>query len=241
MIYFLIPVYNEQENLKLLSESLITCLPESEKHFVFVDDCSTDQTVDTLKSLFPSNSLEIIVKDKNQGPGNSFNIGFNWILENCNSKNDIIVTLEGDNTSDIAILQKMVQISNLGFDLVLASVYAQGGGFDDTGIVRKFLSLFANIFFRFFFNVKILTLSSFYRVYKVDLLMNIKNKYGELIAENGFISMLEILIKIIRSGGSIIEVPMILYSKKRAGKSKMKVFKTFISYFVFLLKSRRLN
>lgn len=239
MIYFLIPVFNEQENLKSLSESLINCLPDFEKHYVFVDDFSSDKTVETLKNLFPSHCLEVLVKNKNEGPGDSFNIGFNWILENHKTPNDKIVTIEGDNTSDISILPNMIKISELGFELVLASVYAQGGGFDKTSFARKIVSFVANILLRFLFDIKVQTLSSFYRVYHVELLKKTKEKYGILIQEKGFICMIEILIKAIGAGGSTIEIPTKLLSSKRVGKSKMKLFNTFFDYIIFLFKFKR--
>ena len=48
--------------------------------------------------------------------------------------------------------------------------------------------------------------------------------------------MLEILLKSIKVNAKIIEVPMMLYSANRKGKSKMKVWKTFKGYFKILLK-----
>ena len=124
------------------------------------------------------------------------------------------------------------------YDLVLASVYAQGGGFSKTSIFRKLISFIANQLLRFIFGIKILTLSSFYRVYTVSIIKSIKSHYGKIITENGFICMLEILIKSIRIGTKIIEVPMILNSDKRIGKSKMKIIKTSIRYIHFLLTKR---
>ncbi len=173
-------------------------------------------------------------KKKNTGPGDSFNKGFEWILQQSSSDSDIIITLEGDNTSDLAILPDMLAISGLGYDLVLASVYAQGGGFVKTSLARRLLSFFANMFFRTIFNVKILTLSSFYRIYHVSLVKAIKSRYQVIIEEKGYISMLEILLKAISLKTRIIEVPMILNTDKRRGKSKMKRLKTALSYLNFL-------
>ena len=241
IIYFLIPVYNEAPNLELLSSQLINCLAEYEKYFVFVDDCSTDNTVELLKNMFATSYHFIIKKEKNQGPGDSFNRGFEWILNNSQNDDDIIVTLEGDNTSDLSILPDMVAISRLGYDLVLASPYAQGGGFDKTSFFRKFGSLTMNVFLRYFYDLKILTLSSFYRVYKKELLVKIKNEYFHVIKEDGFISMVEILVKSIRINAKIIEVPMKLFLLKRKGKSKMKVMKTFVSYIKFLFFQGKKN
>lgn len=237
-IYFLIPIYNESENISELSSSLLDTLNKYNKYYVFVDDYSTDETLQVLKENIPGNKLQIITKEKNIGPGDSFNRGFEWIINHSKDEQDIIVTLEGDNTSDIQLLPQMVAISILGFDIVLASVYAQGGGFEKTNFIRKLLSFFANMIFRSFFNIKILTLSSFYRVYKIKLIKEIRHQHGTIISEKGFISMLEILVKAIKLKSSIIEVPMILKSNRRKGKSKIKVLKTGLGYIKFLINFR---
>ena len=49
--------------------------------------------------------------------------------------------------------------------------------------------------------------------------------------------MLEILLKIIRLKGKIIEIPMILKSNERIGRSKMKILKTTFSYISFLIRN----
>ena len=80
-------------------------------------------------------------------------------------------------------------------------------------------------------------MSSFYRVYSLDLLKRVKNKFDNIIEEKGFICMLEVLLKSIKCNAKIIEVPMVLKSDKRVGKSKMKIFKTTISYLKFLFSN----
>ena len=69
------------------------------------------------------------------------------------------------------------------------------------------------------------------------VIRKIKTKHGKVIEEYGFISMLEILLKTIRLKGKIIEVPMILKSSNRIGKSKMKILKTTFSYISFLIRN----
>ena len=97
MIYFLVPVYNESANLYELAKNLTSALPNEEKYFVFVDDKSTDDTVEVITHHFISERLEIIEKTKNGGPGDSFNLGMNWIIENSTNPKDLVVTVEGDN------------------------------------------------------------------------------------------------------------------------------------------------
>lgn len=239
MIYVLIPVFNEEGNLPSLHATLTTIEFKEPVCYVFVDDGSTDQTVDTLHTLFGSCTHHVLKNPQNQGPGYSFNHGFDFILNQLNAhKDDTVVTLEGDNTSDPGILTTMLTLNKLGYDLVLASPYAQGGGFDQTTLTRKITSFFANLLLRIWFDVKVLTLSSFYRVYSVSLLLKLSDQYKPLIKENGFISKVEILIKSIKVGAQIIEVPMVLHSSKRVGKSKMKVFKTMMSYARFFIRSK---
>jgi dolichol-phosphate mannosyltransferase len=191
-----------------------------------------------INSTFHDSKIKILGDGINRGPGYAFNLAFDWVLGKSNSKDDIIVTMESDCTSDLSILNIMLSLNRMGFNLILASVYAQGGGFDNTTISRRLISSIANILYRFLFNIQVQTISSFYRVYSIELLSDIKFKYNKIIEENGFICMLEILIKSISCNAKIIEVPMTLQSNKRIGKSKMKIIKTTIQYFIFLYNTK---
>lgn len=237
MIYFLIPIFNEKDNLTELSNTLRLAYPGEGKTFVFVDDCSSDDSGATIKELLANEQVHVLRNEQNQGPGYSFNRGFNYILDDLAAEpHDHVVTLEGDNTSDPGIMNVMLELRNYGFDLILASPYAQGGGFDQTTLFRKISSFGANLMLRLWFDVKVLTLSSFYRIYSVQLLHDIRTNFGAFMKEKGFISKVEILVKAIKQKAKIIEVPMVLNSTKRKGKSKMKVFKTILSYIRFFIK-----
>lgn len=238
MVYFLVPIYNEELNIPALRNSFAGLLADKANFFVFSDDGSSDSSVKMLNEYFSGVAFTVIENKINKGPGNAFNEGFEWILSHSNNENDTVITLEADGTSDLGILPAMLGINRLGYDLVLASVYAQGGGFDKTSFFRRMISSAGNIVFRFFFDLKILTLSSFYRVYSLSLLRKIKQKYPVLITETGFTCMLEILIKSLSVGCQVIEVPMMLYSAKRKGKSKMKILKTTFSYLRVIAKFR---
>lgn len=206
--------------------------------FVFSNDGSSDNSIDVIKKHFGGLQYAIVGDATNHGPGYAFNNGFEWILNHSENKDDLVITMEADCTSDITLLPKMIAISRLGFDMVLASVYAQGGGFSKTNFFRKLISSIASLLFRFLFNIKVLTLSSFYRAYTVNILRKIKSQNKQIISEKGFICMLEILIKAIYEHATIIEIPMILNSKRRIGKSKMKVIKTTWLYFRFIIKQK---
>jgi dolichol-phosphate mannosyltransferase len=241
MIYLLIPVYNEEGNIGNLHRELKSILHGENISIIFSDDGSNDRSLELIKEYFADFNYMILGDGINRGPGNAFNLGFNWILENSKNSDDIVVTLECDCTSDLAILPHMIGINKMGYELVLASVYAQGGGFDNTSFMRRLVSSTANLLYRFLFKLNVQTLSSFYRVYSLSLLKRVKANYKELITEFGFICMLEILLKSIRCDAKLVEVPMMLHSDKRVGKSKMKVFKTSMQYFRFLITFKDKN
>jgi len=235
-VYFLVPVFNEEPNLDTLARGLLNAVPGVKKKYVFSDDGSSDNSVAIINRLFAQHDHTVVGDGKNHGPGHAFNLGFEWMLADSTSEDDRIVTLEADNTSDLSILPVMFTLSNMGFDLVLASAYAQGGGFEKTSFLRKLLSAVANIFLRSVFNIKVQTLSSFYRIYNVSLLRKIKKDNTNIIEERGFLCMIEVLLKSIRVNAKIIEVPMVVHSGKRKGKSKMKVIYTMLSYLRFLIR-----
>lgn len=239
MIYLLVPVYNEEDNLEKLAKSFLSLTGPSAFFFLFVDDCSKDRSVEMIKELFSSANHHVITKEVNGGPGHSFNLGFEWILERC-EENDLVVTLEADGTSDLGILPAMLSLAGeFKFDLVLASVYAQGGGFEKTSFIRKFISFWANLMLRSLFDVKVLTLSSFYRVYQVSLLRTIQQQNPKIIEQSGFVCMFEILLKAITAEARIIEVPMLLRSDERVGASKMKIIRTSKEYLKLIFKNLR--
>jgi dolichol-phosphate mannosyltransferase len=236
-VFFLIPVYNESRNIEKLAYDLLRVLPDFQKTYIFVDDCSRDNTIELINRYFEGSDFYILTKHINIGPGDSFNSGFEWILNASDNDCDLIVSIEGDNTSDLSILPVMITNAQLGYQLVLASVYVQGGGFQKTNLFRKVVSFIANMTFRLLFNIKVLTLSSFYRVFHLSLIREIKKNNTVIIKEKGFICMLELLLKCIRAEATLIEIPVVLKSEMRKGKSKMKILKNTFFYLRFLIKS----
>lgn len=239
MIFILLPIFNEAENIPNLFKELAELSLDDNFFYVFSDDGSTDRSYEVINSFFKDKPFVILGDGINRGPGFAFNSGFQWIISQSKSPEDIIVTMEADCTSDLSILPLMIFLCKSNYDLVLASVYAQGGGFEKTSYFRKLISTIANYSFRIIFDVHVQTLSSFYRVYRISLIKKLNSEFQQkILKENGFVSMLEILLKAIKNNASIIEVPMKLRSSKRIGKSKMKVFQTSIRYLQFLVKTK---
>ena len=231
MIHAVVPVLNEEPNIAGLVLRLKEALqPTGAYRVLFVDDGSTDGTVGVLKGLGPG--IDIVSHPRNLGPGAAFRTGFTEVLKTM-GPDDLVVTLEGDGTSDLAILPRMFsRIRHEDDDIVLASCYLFGGGIKGTSLHRVGLSHIANGLVKKTLGLSgLATLSSFFRIYQGRALLRLREAKGETLFEsNGFESQIEILHLAAKLGLSISEVPMVLDGSRRLGKSKMKVLRTSLAY-----------
>lgn len=238
-IIFVVPAYNEEENIDLFFLKLESKMKELGYPYqvILVNDGSTDSTKIKASKYLSRVPLKIVDHDSNKGVGQVFRTGFKEALKIAEDR-DIIITKEADNTGDINILKDMINKINSGYELVLASCYAPGGKIVGAPLDRKILSLGANTIVKILFPIKgINTYSSFYRAYSAKMLRKAFAAYdGRLIDDDGFTFIVGMLIKLSRLRVPISEVPMALYSQERKGKSKMKKLSTILSYFKLIAK-----
>ena len=126
----------------------------------------------------------------------------------------------------------MLRRSEEGHDAVFASPYMYGGGILHTRPSRVMLSHIANTLVKEFYGVHgLLTVSSFFRLYRGRCLFRLQECYGDRIVErNGYESMVEMVMKMTYLQMSISELPMVLDSTRRAGRSKLNTRRTIIGY-----------
>ena len=92
-ISIVIPVYNEEENIKELHAEIIAVLPSVTESYeiIFVDDGSTDNTFNILKEINKKDEKVKAIKfRRNFGQTAAISAGFDY------SKGDVIITMDGD-------------------------------------------------------------------------------------------------------------------------------------------------
>lgn len=231
MIHAVVPVFNEELNVAGLVSRLRAALePFGPYRVTFVDDGSKDDTAKVLRGS--GEDVEVISHPVNRGPGAAFRTGFQNAFKTLGA-NDRVVTLEGDGTSDLAVLPRMMsRMTHENDDIVLASCYLFGGAIVGTQIHRIGLSHIANALVKQTLGLSgLATLSSFFRLYQGSALLRLREHYGEnLFESDGFESQVEILHLAAKLKLRVSEVPMVLDGSRRLGKSKMKIVRTSLAY-----------
>jgi dolichol-phosphate mannosyltransferase len=231
MIRFVIPAYNERENIPRLLADLAPVARDLGARVIFVDDGSTDGTAEAIAQHGEDLHLAVVRHRVNRGLGTAINSGLRAALGES-SDDDAIVTLEADNTSDLADLPRMLELFREGNDVVLASVYAPGGRILGVAPWRLAASRAVSNVFRYTGGLQqIHTLSSLYRVYRAGTLRRAAETYGYLLVrEPGFAANVELLLKLYNAGARVAEVPTVNDWSRRLGSSKMSLRPTVLAY-----------
>ncbi len=231
MIRFVIPAYNERENIPNLLADLGPVARDLGARVIFVDDGSTDGTAEAIEEHSDAMHLAIVRHKVNRGLGTAINSGLRAALGESQD-GDAIVTLEADNTSDLSDLPRMLERFHEGADVVLASVYAPGGRILGVAPWRLAASKSVSNVFRYTGGLRdIHTLSSLYRVYRAGTLRRAAETYGYLLVrEPGFAANVELLLKLYNAGANVAEVPTVNDWSRRLGVSKMNLRPTIFAY-----------
>ncbi|MGE5073467.1 MAG: glycosyltransferase family 2 protein, partial [Anaerolineae bacterium] len=111
-----IPVYNEDENLGLLFESICRALAPLQRSWevIFVDDCSRDKSVDILRELADGDPehVRVIIFRRNFGQTAAITAGID------HAKGEIIILLDADLQNDPDDIPLLLGKLDEGYDVV---------------------------------------------------------------------------------------------------------------------------
>ena len=139
-----IPVYNEADNIRPLFERLETVLAElklAKTELVFVNDGSTDNTVQLIKEL-KSESVDVRYIDLSRNFGHQ--VAVTAGLDQC--VGDLVVIIDADLQDPPELIAEMVAKAQTGFDVVYAKrIKRKGESFLKKATAKFFYRLLASI------------------------------------------------------------------------------------------------
>ncbi|QCT94027.1 glycosyltransferase family 2 protein [Caminibacter mediatlanticus TB-2] len=216
-ISVVVPLMNEEDNIKYLIEEVDKSLKNFNYELILVDDGSTDNTLEEIKKHM-NDKTKVVVLNRNYGQTSAMAAGIEV------ASGDIIVTIDGDLQNDPSDIPIMIEKLNEGYDVV-AGIREKRK--DEP--FRKFLSKIANKIIRKITNVNITDYGCTLKVFKKDVAKNLQ-LYGEL---HRFIPILAKMY-----GAKITEIP-VKHHERKFGKSKYgfnRIFKVIsdLMYLVFM-------
>lgn len=213
-----IPCYNEESTLPYLAKTLERLEFELgdawRPQFVFVDDCSSDETWATMQSIFGGKSnCKLVRHEKNSGVSAGILTGIR------SADHEIVASMDCDCSYDPLELKRMLPLLVDGVDLVTASPYHPDGKVKNVPGWRLLLSKGLSQMYRCVLPTRLHTWTSCFRVYRKSVVEKLP------LVENGFLGTAEMVAQLSLRGSKIVEHPATL-EVRIFGESKMKTART---------------
>lgn len=205
-----VPVYNEQDNIGPLHERIAAVLSAlgRDSEIIYVDDGSTDQSLDMLKRIAESDERATVIQlRRNFGQTAAMSAGID------HAKGEVIVLMDADLQNDPADIPTLLAKIDEGYDLV--SGWRRNR--QDHWLWRKFPSYVANRIISVITGVHLHDYGCTLKAYRREVLENIR-LYGEM---HRFIPAFVGLV-----GGLVAEVP-VDHHPRIHGTSKYGLGRTF--------------
>ncbi|MEX0289701.1 MAG: glycosyltransferase family 2 protein [Flavobacteriaceae bacterium] len=206
LLSIVVPLYNEEENVTLLTQKIHESLVGYHYQIIYVDDFSTDSTRTVIKSL-DDDKVHLLELKKNYGQSLALAAGIDY------AKGAFIITMDGDLQNDPADIPKMLAFAvNDEYDVVTGIRQKR-----KDSLVKKIPSKIANFLVRRVTKLDIKDNGCALKVFTKDIAKEL-NLYGEM---HRFITLLAHL-----EGAQIKQVP-VQHHARHAGVSKYGLERVF--------------
>ena len=229
MIFLILPSFNEEKNLIKIFKKINNLSIVKNITVILIDDCSTDKTKDI---KFKKNKFKIIYKKhiKNMGLSIALETGFN-IAKKKKKKNDLIITMDSDNTHPIKIIPRMINVlKKNNSDVVIASRFLSKSKVNGINFFRQCLSIVAKyVFSNLFPHKNLKEYNCNFRIYRSHLIEKLM-KDKKFFKNEDFNITVKILLSLIANNKNlkIFEYPLILNYHYKIGSSKMSILKNIL-------------
>jgi glycosyltransferase involved in cell wall biosynthesis len=206
LLSIVVPLYNEQDNVELLTQKIHESLKGYNYQIIYVDDFSTDNTKKVVYGM-DDNKVALIELKKNYGQSLALAAGIDY------AQGEFIITMDGDLQNDPSDIPKMLEVAQSGeFDLITGIRQKR-----KDSLVKKIPSKIANFLVRRVTKLDIKDNGCALKIFTKEIAKGL-NLYGEM---HRFITLLAFL-----EGAQIKQVP-VKHHARHAGKSKYGLERVF--------------
>jgi len=205
-----LPTYNERANI----EPMLRALEPLGVNVLVVDDNSPDGTGEIADRLAAElGFVSVLHRERKEGLGPAYIAGFHRALDDGA---DLVLEMDCDFSHDPADVPKLIAACE-DADLAIGSRYVPGGGTENWGRGRRFVSTGGSWYARIILGVGIRDLTGGFKCYRRTVLETI-----DLAAmrSKGYAFQIETTYRTLRAGFSVVEVP-IIFADRMEGTSKM--------------------
>lgn len=221
--------YKEEENIRPLLEEIRKY--EKNADILIVNDSCEDNTKKILKDI-NDKKVFLIERPAKLGLGSAHKLS---LIYSIKKNYDFIISMDADFSHHPKYIPNLISLSNKGI-FVIGSRFCNGGSSEYKGL-RKYISIFGNKFTSFMLNFQLKEVTTYFRVYDVEVLKKIPFNF---LDREGYSMGVKLIWYLKKLNVKLIETPIHFHDRKK-GKSKLPKMQIFISAFdVFLLKFKDL-
>lgn len=223
----IVPFYNEEENITDVYNNISAILDtlDTSSEMIFVDDGSSDRTVEIGKELSTKDTrIKLVELARNFGQTAALMAGIDQ------AENDVIIAMDGDGQNDPKDIPRLLEKIDEGFDVV--SGWRKNR--QDKAISRRFPSMIANKLISKISGVHLHDYGCSLKAYRASVIKNVR-LYGEM---HRFIP-----IYASWQGGKVTELAVSHHARTK-GESKYglnRIFKVMLDLLVIIFLERYLT
>jgi glycosyltransferase involved in cell wall biosynthesis len=171
----IVPIYNEELHLAAVIERLMSSACPLEREWIFVDDCSKDQSLRILKELQQKHGFRVIEQNPNQGKGAAVIRGFR------EATGDLVMIQDADFEYDVDdVPSLLVPLIEGKADVVYGSRFKKNAAQVHRTyhyFVNRFLTVLSNLMS----GIYLTDMETCYKIFRADLIRAMKlksNRFG---------------------------------------------------------------
>ena len=220
----LIPIRNEQENIKIISDEILSKIFCKNFELLFINDFSEDNSENELKKLTEKYSQIKYINNDKKGLGGAISAGIR------NSTGKFICIMMSDSSDTVEDLNKYYEvISGDDLDAVFGSRFIKGGKVVEYPKLKYILNRLGNLLAKLLLWTDLNDFTNAFKIYKKDTLLGLY----PLVSES-FNIFFELPLKTIIRGYEYKIIP-ISYYNRTVGEAKFKIQELGSKYLFTLL------